>query len=178
MINHHLIEDLDELHQGMQSHSESQNHSDNHKPALNVERMEEGFEQSLAPHHPAHLNDFSSEASTLTSEQGYSLEWKKISMTVDSPKPKVQGRRILNNAWGRCPSGKVTAIMGPSGSGKTSLLNVLSGRMSNKSTNGVTIETKNHILWNGYLVDPASIYFRKTIAFVAQDDTLLDTGAL
>ena len=140
-----------------------------------AERMEEGYARESTAPLPPHQND-PSETSTTASQEGYSLEWKNISMTTIPAKAKVEGRRILNKAWGRCPSGKVTAIMGPSGSGKTSLLNVLSGRMSSKTTQGVSIETKKNILWKSYLVDPASMYFRKTIAFVSQDDSLSDTG--
>jgi ABC-type multidrug transport system ATPase subunit len=120
--------------------------------------------------------------SSVARNEGYSLEWKHISMVTVPPKQrqkakeKMEGRRILDNVWGRCPSGKVTGIMGPSGSGKTSLLNVLSGRMTNSSVSTITVETKNNVLWNGLLVDPESIYFRQTIAFVAQDDSLLVTG--
>ncbi|GKY92588.1 hypothetical protein MPSEU_000228900 [Mayamaea pseudoterrestris] len=137
-----------------------------------IERIEEGYVQKETQ---KRFND-PSEAFSTPSQDGHSLEWTNISMTTIPPKAKVDGRRILENVWGRCPSGKVTAVMGPSGSGKTSLLNVLSGRMTSKRTKSVTIDTKNNILWNNYLVDPASIYFRKTIAFVAQDDSLLDTA--
>ena len=61
--------------------------------------------------------------------------------------------------------------MGPSGAGKTSLLNILAGRA--KSRGALSIESD--IRLNNYEVDPTDIAVRKTIAFVAQDDSLLAT---
>ena len=177
MSSHHHPDDEDELDRDMHTHLESAvPHKHNQQHYSTMERMEGGYAEESATSLPSHQNDPSEAFTTASSQEGYALAWKNISMTATPSKAKVEGRSILNNVWGRCPGGKVTCIMGPSGSGKTSLLNVLAGRMSNKTTQGVTIETKNNILWNGYLVDPASMYFRKTIAFVAQDDTLLDTG--
>lgn len=61
--------------------------------------------------------------------------------------------------------------MGPSGAGKTSLLNILAGRA--KSRGAVSIDSD--IRLNNYQVDPTDISVRKTIAFVAQDDSLMVT---
>ena len=53
---------------------------------------------------------------------------------------------------------------------KTSLLNVLSGRMSN-ATQNVTVDADS-VSWNGRPLDVTDLATRQTIAFVAQDDSL------
>lgn len=62
--------------------------------------------------------------------------------------------------------------MGASGAGKTSLLNILSGRA--RSNGHVKIEADVRL--NNYTVDPTNIKVRKSIAFVAQDDSLQSTA--
>jgi len=61
--------------------------------------------------------------------------------------------------------------MGPSGAGKTSLLNILAGRAKSRGA----ISIKSDIRLNNYQVDPTDISVRKRIAFVAQDDSLMET---
>lgn len=62
--------------------------------------------------------------------------------------------------------------MGASGAGKTSLLNVLAGR----ARTGGRIKIEADVRLNNYAVDPTSIKVRKSIAFVAQDDSLQATA--
>mmetsp|Transcript_44184 Transcript_44184/g.92887 ORF Transcript_44184/g.92887 Transcript_44184/m.92887 type:complete len:698 (-) Transcript_44184:19-2112(-) len=97
--------------------------------------------------------------------EGNLLIWRNVNMTLNN---KKSTRTLLNNVWGECPPGEITAIMGPSGAGKTSLLNILSGRSQNNSK--ITIDSD--IRMNEYQVDPTAIDVRKQIAFVAQDDSL------
>ncbi len=58
------------------------------------------------------------------------------------------------------------------GAGKTSLLNILAGRT--RSSNKLIVE--GDVRLNDIRVNPASIEFRKKIAFVAQDDSLQATS--
>ena len=81
-------------------------------------------------------------------------------------------RTLLSNVWGEVPKTQTTAIMGASGAGKTSLLNILSGRVRNSGR--VNIEADVRL--DNYIVDPTSIKVRKSIAFVAQDDSLQITA--
>jgi ABC-type multidrug transport system ATPase subunit len=62
--------------------------------------------------------------------------------------------------------------MGASGAGKTSLLNILSGRV--RKSGRVNVEADVRL--DNYSVDPTSIKVRKSIAFVAQDDSLQITA--
>jgi ABC-type multidrug transport system ATPase subunit len=78
----------------------------------------------------------------------------------------------LNDVWGEVPSTETTAIMGASGAGKTSLLNILAGRAR---THG-KIRIEADVRLQNYTVDPTSIKIRKSIAFVAQDDSLQITA--
>lgn len=66
----------------------------------------------------------------------------------------------------------MTAVMGASGAGKSSLLNILSGRQ--QSTRVIAIEAD--IFLDDYTVDPTNMAIRRSIAFVAQDDSLLATS--
>ena len=85
-----------------------------------------------------------------------------------------QDVNLLANVWGTAPAGEVTAIMGTSGSGKTSLLNVLSGRITDATQKNISVSGNVHL--NGFVVDPSNVDIRKTIAFVAQDDSLQVTA--
>jgi len=58
------------------------------------------------------------------------------------------------------------------GAGKTCLLNVLSGRASSRGR----IRVEADIRLNNYTVDPTNMAVRKSIAFVAQDDSLQVTA--
>jgi ABC-type multidrug transport system ATPase subunit len=62
--------------------------------------------------------------------------------------------------------------MGASGAGKTSLLNVLAGRASSRGH----IRIEADVRLENYAVDPTNISLRKSIAFVAQDDSLQSTA--
>jgi ABC-type multidrug transport system ATPase subunit len=62
--------------------------------------------------------------------------------------------------------------MGASGAGKTSLLNILSGRVGK----GGRVKVDADVRLENYAVDPTSIKVRKSIAFVAQDDSLQITA--
>lgn len=95
------------------------------------------------------------------------LHYENIQLTMETKDRKVT---ILDGVWGESPQGQVSAIMGPSGSGKTSLLNVLSGRMSNATAN-IKVQADT-VTWNGRPLDVTDLATRQTIAFVAQDDSL------
>jgi ABC-type multidrug transport system ATPase subunit len=62
--------------------------------------------------------------------------------------------------------------MGASGAGKTSLLNILSGRVRK----GGRVKVEADVRLDNYAVDPTNIKVRKSIAFVAQDDSLQITA--
>jgi ABC-type multidrug transport system ATPase subunit len=81
-------------------------------------------------------------------------------------------KKLLHNVWGEVPKTETTAIMGASGAGKTSLLNILAGRAR---TNG-RLKIEADVRLNNYTVDPTNIKVRKSIAFVAQDDSLQSTA--
>jgi ABC-type multidrug transport system ATPase subunit len=63
-------------------------------------------------------------------------------------------------------------MLGPSGAGKTSLLNILAGRVSSRGK----LKIEADIRLNNFAVDPTNIAVRKSIAFVAQDDSLQVTS--
>ena len=87
-------------------------------------------------------------------------------------KTKNGEKRLLNNVWGEVPSTETTAIMGASGAGKTSLLNILAGRARTRGK----IRIASDVRLENYSVDPTDIKIRKSIAFVAQDDSLQITA--
>lgn len=62
--------------------------------------------------------------------------------------------------------------MGASGAGKTSLLNILAGRARTRGK----IRIEADVRLQNYSVDPTNIKIRKSIAFVAQDDSLQITA--
>jgi ABC-type multidrug transport system ATPase subunit len=65
--------------------------------------------------------------------------------------------------------------MGPSGSGKSSLLNVLAGRSSSSLVPSATsLNINGKISVANQIINPVS--FRKNIAYVMQDDTLMATS--
>ena len=59
--------------------------------------------------------------------------------------------------------------MGPSGAGKSSLLNVLAGR----SAAAENISISGNVYVGGAAINPVN--FRKNIAYVMQDDALMET---
>lgn len=81
-------------------------------------------------------------------------------------------RKLLDDVWGEIPPTETTAIMGASGAGKSSLLNLLSGRA--RSTGRLRIDADVRL--DNFSVDPTDIKVRKSIAFVAQDDSLQHTA--
>ncbi|KAJ3194727.1 hypothetical protein HDU67_004618, partial [Dinochytrium kinnereticum] len=91
----------------------------------------------------------------------HDLSWKNISYEINVG--KKNSRTILNNLSGTVRSGEMVAIMGSSGAGKTTLLNCLSGRLSTGTLSGQVLynsQPRDHRTW------------RKTMAFVEQDDVL------
>ena len=97
------------------------------------------------------------------------IMWEDISFSVgeSAEKPKKQ---ILESCWGSCKAGEVCAIMGPSGAGKSSLLNVLAGR----SAPGPETFINGLVQVGGKQINPAT--FKKNIAYVMQDDSLMATS--
>lgn len=83
---------------------------------------------------------------------------------------KVKDKNILTKCWGKATAGSVSAILGPSGAGKSSLLNVLAGRSA--KADGIAIDGK--ICVGGRVINPVT--FRKNIAYVMQDDSLMATA--
>jgi ABC-type multidrug transport system ATPase subunit len=79
---------------------------------------------------------------------------------------------LLDQVWGEVPATETTAIMGASGAGKTSLLNILAGRARTRGR----IRIEADVRLENYSVDPTNIKVRKSIAFVAQDDSLQSTA--
>lgn len=78
--------------------------------------------------------------------------------------PTNNGKNILSGISGCVKPGEILVVMGPSGSGKTSLLNILSGRVDSGITGTISI--------NG---DTNLKHFKKQIAYITQDETLLST---
>ncbi|KAI0026135.1 ABC-2 type transporter [Xylariomycetidae sp. FL0641] len=65
------------------------------------------------------------EESTLKIESTSILTWENLNYDVPVPGGT---RRLLNNVYGYCKPGQLTALMGASGAGKTTLLDVLAAR--------------------------------------------------
>lgn len=102
---------------------------------------------------------------------GHCLEFAHINMKLEKKKAT---KVILNEVYGKAEAGSVTAILGTSGSGKTSLLNVLSGRMTNSTAKHLSVHAD--IKLDEKPVDPSNIIVRQAIAFVAQEDSLQITA--
>lgn len=96
-------------------------------------------------------------------EEGQDIAWSNIVF-------KVGDKTILENCYGRVNAGQVCALMGPSGSGKSSLLNVLAGR----SASGANINISGKVTVAGQIINPVD--FRQRIAYVMQDDALMQTA--
>jgi len=86
--------------------------------------------------------------------------WKDLTYTV-----KADGgdKNLLNNVYGYCKAGTLTALMGSSGAGKTTLMDVLAAR----KTDG---EIKGSILMNGH---PLPVAFQRTTGYCEQVDVHL-----
>ncbi|KAJ3101762.1 ATP-binding cassette sub- G member 2 [Phlyctochytrium bullatum] len=104
----------------------------------------------------------SSSSSTASITWNHELRWENISYEFRGGK-NAPNRKILKNLTGSVKSGEMIAILGSSGAGKTTLLNSLSGRLATGLLSG-------QILYNGHVRDPRT--WRKTMAFVEQDDVL------
>lgn len=86
--------------------------------------------------------------------------WDNLSYTVQADgKP----RQLLNDVFGYCKAGSLTALMGSSGAGKTTLMDVLAAR----KTDG---EIKGEVLMNGA---PLPVSFQRTTGYCEQVDVHL-----
>ena len=99
--------------------------------------------------------------------QPSNLSWSNLNFVATNAKGSVN---ILKDTWGTVNSGEVCCIMGASGAGKSSLLNVLAGR----SASAAGIKVTGKVTVNGKVIDPVG--FRKSIAYVMQDDALMATA--
>ncbi|KAF2012827.1 ATP transporter [Aaosphaeria arxii CBS 175.79] len=93
------------------------------------------------------------------------LSWKDITVTVND-RHDGSPKEILSSISGIASGGDMVAIMGPSGSGKTTLLNVLAHREASLNAN-----VQKSINLNGS--ETSLDAFRKTSAFVEQEDALI-----
>jgi ABC-type multidrug transport system ATPase subunit len=89
-----------------------------------------------------------------------SFTWKDLNYTVQADK---QPRKLLNNVFGYCKAGTLTAMMGSSGAGKTTLMDVLAAR----KTDG---EIEGEVLMNGH---PLPVSFQRTTGYCEQVDVHL-----
>jgi ABC-type multidrug transport system ATPase subunit len=96
------------------------------------------------------------------------LSWSSVNMVLAPKNKKDEPKYILKDVWGEVPPKQITAVAGPSGAGKTSLLHILSGRQTTRGsiTVGADIRLSNQE------IKPTKMSYRKSIAFVAQDDSL------
>jgi ABC-type multidrug transport system fused ATPase/permease subunit len=108
--------------------------------------------------------------SIFNERDGHTLDFDNISL---SAKTKKGNKDILKSVSSSFQPKTLTALMGPSGSGKTSLLKVLTGRLSNKSSK---LNLTGTIKLDGRIVDPTSINIRKQIAYVEQDVSIPATS--
>ena len=105
------------------------------------------------------------QTTVLKPKQKLQLSWRSLSYEVKLRKKST--KQILSGVSGHASPGEVLTIMGSSGAGKTTLLNVLSGRANRGATRGeVTV--------NGHAVRDRDA-FRRVVAFVTQDDLMLET---
>jgi ABC-type multidrug transport system fused ATPase/permease subunit len=109
-------------------------------------------------------------SSIFNERDGHTLDFDNISL---SAKTKKGNKDILKGVSSSFQPKTLTALMGPSGSGKTSLLKVLTGRLSNKSSK---LNLTGTIKLDGRIVDPTSINIRKQIAYVEQDVSIPATS--
>ncbi|MEW5296891.1 MAG: hypothetical protein WDW36_000138 [Sanguina aurantia] len=83
------------------------------------------------------------------------------SFRADGKPALEKERQVLFDVSGAVQPGEVLALMGPSGSGKTSLLAVMGGRSTARSSGSIT--------FNG---EPPNKAIKRKMGFVAQDDLL------
>jgi ATP-binding cassette subfamily G (WHITE) protein 2 len=95
------------------------------------------------------------------SKISYSIKCKAPEDIIDEAQRKNYKKPILSDLQGVMRSGQLCAIMGPSGGGKTTLLDVLSGRISQRNYTG-------NVHLNGVRVDVDQ--FRAMAGYVPQDD--------
>jgi ABC-type nitrate/sulfonate/bicarbonate transport system ATPase subunit/ABC-type multidrug transport system permease subunit len=80
----------------------------------------------------------------------------------------VDGKLLLNNAFGAVLPGSMVALMGSSGAGKTTLLDVLAGRKTQGTMTGT-------LLVNGA---PRDLFFSRYSGYVEQFDSHLPTSTV
>ncbi|ORY27081.1 ABC transporter [Naematelia encephala] len=86
--------------------------------------------------------------------------WKNLDYTVHADGKQ---RKLLDNVFGYCKAGTLTALMGASGAGKTTLMDVLAAR----KTDGVI---SGEVLTNG---KPLPVSFQRTTGYCEQVDVHL-----
>lgn len=91
--------------------------------------------------------------------------WEGLSYSVPI---KGGSKQLLDEVYGYCRSGELTALMGASGAGKTTLLDVLADRKSIGVISG-------SILMNGRKIGSD---FTRSTAYVEQMDLLLSTSTI
>jgi ABC-type multidrug transport system ATPase subunit len=108
-------------------------------------------------------------ASPFVKRQGRTLTWNSLSFAAKkgNKEPKI----ILDGISGEVTPGQVCCILGPSGAGKSSLLNVLCGRIAQ----GGNHEISGTISVNGSAVNPSSLSFKQSVAYVMQEDATWPT---
>ncbi|WWD20474.1 hypothetical protein CI109_104950 [Kwoniella shandongensis] len=88
------------------------------------------------------------------------LTWKNLTYTVNA---NGKPRQLLDNIFGYCKAGTLTALMGSSGAGKTTLMDVLAARKTEGEIHG-------EILMNG---KPLPVSFQRSTGYCEQVDVHL-----
>jgi ATP-binding cassette, subfamily G (WHITE), member 2, SNQ2 len=101
------------------------------RPAVEVvqdNRRANDLERQKTENMPSTLGDFSTEEKDVRLSTDDSIfTWRNLSYEI----PYGNGnKKLLDNLWGWCKPGELTALMGASGAGKTTLLNTLSQRQT------------------------------------------------
>ena len=91
------------------------------------------------------------------------LRWDDVRLTVPTPNGPLE---VLKGVKGFARPGRILAIMGSSGAGKTCLLDVLAGRVQSGKVTGT-------VLFEG-----GGDSGRRSIAYVPQEDTLLNSATV
>jgi ATP-binding cassette, subfamily G (WHITE), eye pigment precursor transporter len=92
------------------------------------------------------------------------LRWDDVRLTVPTPNGPLE---VLKGVSGFARPGRILAIMGSSGAGKTCLLDIIAGRIRSGKVTGT-------VLFEG--VDSGLV--RRSIAYVPQEDTLLNSATV
>lgn len=126
-------------------------------PAFSSPSSQTSKYQQLANKHSLTLRSVSSESVS------NDLSFSQINF-------RAGDKQILSNCWGDVKSETICGVMGPSGSGKSSLLNVLAGRSATVDS----IRVDGNVLVGGKPINPVA--YRKNIAYVMQEDSLMATA--